>query len=358
MTSTLPTGPKVKKLKTRIKKNKPQEGTMEKLVKHTNGQWELLEKAKAPSFQPGSKIRINKGVTGRGYEVHETTEGGDTVVHPNVGFGHLDKMVEAGGHKDRLLRMHDSKRPNMYLHHEAEVKRREGKNYSKSGGHTKYTVQTLHPIGEHHSVSTGKLEKSDEHLYFGEKLEKGRGGVMIFNEQGFFGHDDAAKIKQKQDLVFGSAHRDKLKQLKGAELDSTLEEAHKAGKHHTIKFIAAHNPNVTEEHRKKYEEALKKSDKKFNKAEPLEKPPVSEAQRKAMWAAAKGKSQLGIPQSVGKEFAEKDPGGKLPKKVSKEELKLSANGQWDIKEIKKEDMEKQSDGFVVAQPSTPVLGPN
>lgn len=31
-------------------------------------------------------------------------------------------------------------------------------------------------------------------------------------------------------------------------------------------------------------------------------PPVSEAQRRAMWAAAKGKSTLGIPQEVGKEF--------------------------------------------------------
>ena len=43
-------------------------------------------------------------------------------------------------------------------------------------------------------------------------------------------------------------------------------------------------------------------------------PPVSEAQRKAMWAAKSGKSKLGIPKSVGKEFAEADPGGKLPEK--------------------------------------------
>ena len=41
-------------------------------------------------------------------------------------------------------------------------------------------------------------------------------------------------------------------------------------------------------------------------------PPVSEAQRKAMWAAKGGHSTLGIPQSVGKEFAGADPGGKLP----------------------------------------------
>jgi hypothetical protein len=44
-------------------------------------------------------------------------------------------------------------------------------------------------------------------------------------------------------------------------------------------------------------------------------PPVSQAQRKAMWAAASGKSTLGIPQSVGKEFANADPGGHLPGKA-------------------------------------------
>jgi hypothetical protein len=43
-------------------------------------------------------------------------------------------------------------------------------------------------------------------------------------------------------------------------------------------------------------------------------PPVSENQRKAMFAAAAGKSTLGIPKKVGKEFADADPGGKLPQK--------------------------------------------
>jgi hypothetical protein len=41
-------------------------------------------------------------------------------------------------------------------------------------------------------------------------------------------------------------------------------------------------------------------------------PPKSESQRRAMFAAASGKSTLGIPKSVGKEFADADPGGKLP----------------------------------------------
>ena len=42
-------------------------------------------------------------------------------------------------------------------------------------------------------------------------------------------------------------------------------------------------------------------------------PPKSEKQRKAMFAAAKGDSNIGIPQKVGREFAKSDPGGKLPK---------------------------------------------
>jgi hypothetical protein len=44
-------------------------------------------------------------------------------------------------------------------------------------------------------------------------------------------------------------------------------------------------------------------------------PPTSQSQRRAMAAAAQGKSNIGIPKKVGKEFIEADPGGKLPKKV-------------------------------------------
>lgn len=46
-------------------------------------------------------------------------------------------------------------------------------------------------------------------------------------------------------------------------------------------------------------------------------PPVSERQRRAMHAAAAGKSTIGIPQKVGKEFSSSDPGGKLPEKKKK-----------------------------------------
>ena len=44
-------------------------------------------------------------------------------------------------------------------------------------------------------------------------------------------------------------------------------------------------------------------------------PPKSQAQRRAMGAAASGNSMLGIPKKVGKEFIAADPGGKLPRKV-------------------------------------------
>lgn len=44
-------------------------------------------------------------------------------------------------------------------------------------------------------------------------------------------------------------------------------------------------------------------------------PPVSQKQRRAMYAAAEGKSTIGIPKKVGKEFVKSDPGGKLPKRA-------------------------------------------
>lgn len=47
-------------------------------------------------------------------------------------------------------------------------------------------------------------------------------------------------------------------------------------------------------------------------------PSVSQNQRAAMFAAAAGKSDLGIPQRVGEEYAEADKGGKLPEKVAKD----------------------------------------
>lgn len=53
-------------------------------------------------------------------------------------------------------------------------------------------------------------------------------------------------------------------------------------------------------------------------------PPVSEAQRRAMFAAKEGHSTIGIPKKVGAEFAAADPGGKLPKHASKSKERAAA----------------------------------
>lgn len=44
----------------------------------------------------------------------------------------------------------------------------------------------------------------------------------------------------------------------------------------------------------------------------LKRKPVSQAQRRAMFAAKAGHSTLDIPKDVGAEYAGNDPGGKLP----------------------------------------------
>lgn len=52
--------------------------------------------------------------------------------------------------------------------------------------------------------------------------------------------------------------------------------------------------------------------------------PRSEKQRIAMQMAAAGKSTLGIPKKVGKEFTKSDPGGKLPTRKRKIRMKDKA----------------------------------
>ncbi len=52
-------------------------------------------------------------------------------------------------------------------------------------------------------------------------------------------------------------------------------------------------------------------------------PIVSDAQRKAMYAAAAGKSTLGIPKSVGKDFVAAGPASSnLPKRAPKKKKPL------------------------------------
>lgn len=66
-------------------------------------------------------------------------------------------------------------------------------------------------------------------------------------------------------------------------------------------------------------------------------PAKSEAQRRLMFAAASKKGGAGgVPQSVGKEFASADRGGKLPQKVS---AKKSRSERWYGKKVKSEDLD-------------------
>lgn len=57
-------------------------------------------------------------------------------------------------------------------------------------------------------------------------------------------------------------------------------------------------------------------------------PAVSEAQRRLMFAAAAKKGGVGgVPQSVGKDFAEADPGGKLPERKDKKTRRQALYGK-------------------------------
>lgn len=53
-------------------------------------------------------------------------------------------------------------------------------------------------------------------------------------------------------------------------------------------------------------------------------PPRTEAQRRAMYAAAAGKGRLGIPRRVAREYLAEDAGGKLPEDA---EAKARQEGQ-------------------------------
>lgn len=58
-------------------------------------------------------------------------------------------------------------------------------------------------------------------------------------------------------------------------------------------------------------------------------PIVSEAQRKAMYAAASGHSTLGIPKSVGADFVAAGPASKnLPQKAPKKKAKKSLGDEF------------------------------
>lgn len=75
-------------------------------------------------------------------------------------------------------------------------------------------------------------------------------------------------------------------------------------------------------------------------------PPVSTVQRKAMFAAAEGKSNIGIPAKVGKEFTNADPGGKLPNRAhdhARLDAAIGLLGRYD-REFNESDHPRDSDG--------------
>ena len=111
---------------------------------------------------------------------------------------------------------------------------------------------------------------------------------------------------------------------------SSLQAAHEANQQKEQRVKEKQSVKIFTEEEKRALEAKMKSDPAI-KMEDLSKPPVSEAQRRAMWAAASGKSKLDIPQSVGQEFAAADEGGKLPDRrtsVKKSEDFIAPSGQW------------------------------
>lgn len=63
-------------------------------------------------------------------------------------------------------------------------------------------------------------------------------------------------------------------------------------------------------------------------------PSESQAQSRAMHAAAEGKSTLGIPKSVGKDFVKADHGRKI-KRLPKHAHKMAKRGLISERQIKK-----------------------
>jgi hypothetical protein len=60
---------------------------------------ESLEKGKIGSrlpFQHGSTIHLNRAVSGNAYEIHEVTPDNETIVHPFIPYGSLDRAMDAG----------------------------------------------------------------------------------------------------------------------------------------------------------------------------------------------------------------------------------------------------------------------
>ncbi len=157
--------------------------------------------------------------------------------------------------------------------------------------------------------SFGKDAYRDEEFEEGELLrgkQDDRDESMI-SQHGRWGSRATDKAGARDARTFPSYTLSELKEAvgRGKLSPETLAKAKKE--------IAARE-SVSENYRNKQYYDWPESTDKAGAKDFATDPPVSEAQRKAMWAAKSGNSTLGIgiPKSVGAEFAKADPGGKLP----------------------------------------------
>jgi hypothetical protein len=118
--------------------------------------------------------------------------------------------------------------------------------------------------------------------------------------------DKSKKSTDKDDDISAMAHAVSKEEIKPGQ--KKAPEAELNGRTAKLKFGKPQDPSKTDHNGKPV------------KKEELRKPPVSEAQRRAMHAAAAGKSTIGIPKKVGKEFSNADKGGKLPEHTEKAKI--------------------------------------
>lgn len=170
------------------------------------------------------------------------------------------------------------------------------------------------------SKSESPLSKMDQMIAQLEELVKSK-------ELLDSGHQDAADKKDKMDK-FGPLAGLAAGAVRAAP--AIVRGVTAAAKNPVVRQAAAGAVSGAMRGYQQSQQSTYKSDKAVEDKpkDPLEKPPVSEAQRRAMYAAARGESILGIPKSVGKEFAEADKGGKLPEKAKKEESKNGHLGEY------------------------------
>ena len=182
-----------------------------------------------------------------------------------------------------------------------------------------------------------------------KKLEKAGAKPASFNEF----HSEAPaygtihNLDSAGHLHFAREHQKKATQHAIAGNKESAVYHHKQAK----LYWDAHRGNVAPVEVREIKQASEP-----NPKEVLQKPPVSQAQRGAMHAAAAGKSTLGIPKKVGKEFAATDKPGKLPETVKKADITNIKTGKK-VNPTEKR-VEKQPMGTNSGYPTPGVVSPN